>query len=60
MPVEQVSGGWRWGKRGKVYPTKEQAEAQGRAAYARGYSERKPTPKRKASRRFRAGKRPGR
>lgn len=29
MPVRKVTGGWQWGKSGKVYPTKEQAERQG-------------------------------
>lgn len=38
MPVHKVDGGWRWGKSGKVYPTKEEAEEQGRAAYANGYA----------------------
>lgn len=42
MPVQKVPGGWRWGQSGKVYPTKAQAEAQGRAAYAAGYREKKP------------------
>ena len=41
MPVRKVSGGYQWGTRGKVYPTREQAEAQGRAAYANGYRETK-------------------
>ena len=39
MPVRKVEGGYRWGQHGKVYPTKEQAERQGRAAYAAGYRE---------------------
>lgn len=39
MPVRKVSGGYRWGRTGKVYPTKEQAEKQGRAIYASGYKE---------------------
>lgn len=43
MPVRKVSGGYQWGKTGKVYPTKEQAERQGRAIHASGYKE----PKRK-------------
>jgi len=30
MPVERVKGGWRWGKRGKVYKSKALAERQGR------------------------------
>ena len=37
MPVKRVPGGYRWGQTGKVYPTKAQAEAQGRAIYASGY-----------------------
>lgn len=41
MPVEKVKGGWRWGKTGKVYPTREQAEKQAMAAYAAGYKEKK-------------------
>lgn len=46
MPVHKVPGGYQWGNTGKVYPTKEQAERQGRAAYASGYRE-KSTPTRK-------------
>jgi hypothetical protein len=37
MPVRKVKGGYQWGTSGKVYPTKEQAEKQGRAIYASGY-----------------------
>lgn len=37
MPVHKVKGGYQWGSKGKVYPTKEQAEKQGRAAHASGY-----------------------
>ena len=42
MPVHRATGpkggqGWQWGNSGKVYPTKEAAAAQGRAAYANGY-----------------------
>ena len=37
MPVRKVKGGYKWGKTGKVYPTKAQAEAQARAIYASGY-----------------------
>ena len=44
MPVRKVPGGYQWGSKGKVYPTKAQAEAQARAAYASGYKE-KPTKK---------------
>lgn len=31
MPVRKVKGGYRYGTKGKIYPTKEQAEKQGRA-----------------------------
>lgn len=41
MPVMKVSGGYRFGKTGKVYPTKAQAEAQAKAIYASGYRENK-------------------
>lgn len=41
MPVMKVSGGYRFGKTGKVYPTKAQAEAQAKAIYASGYNENK-------------------
>ena len=37
MPIQEVNGGYRWGKSGKVYPTKAQAAKQARAAYASGY-----------------------
>lgn len=37
MPVRKVKGGYQWGTSGKVYPTKEQAERQGRAIRASGY-----------------------
>lgn len=37
MPVRKVSGGYKWGSTGKVYPTKAQAEKQGRAIRASGY-----------------------
>jgi hypothetical protein len=37
MPVTKVKGGYRWGSKGKVYPTKAQAEKQGQAAHAAGY-----------------------
>ena len=43
MPVMKVKGGYRWGKTGKVYPTKEQAEKQGRAIMASGYGKKKPS-----------------
>lgn len=41
MPVSKVKGGYRWGSKGKVYPTKAAAEKQGRAAYASGYKGKK-------------------
>jgi hypothetical protein len=31
MPVRKVKGGYKWGDTGKVYPTKAEAEKQGRA-----------------------------
>ena len=34
MPVKKVKGGYKWGTVGKVYPTKAQAEKQGRAIRA--------------------------
>jgi len=37
MPVMKVKGGWRWGKTGKIYKTKREAERQGRAIRASGY-----------------------
>lgn len=37
MPVHKVKEGYKWDKTGKVYPTKAQAERQGRAIYASGY-----------------------
>lgn len=39
MPVRKVNGGYQWGTRGKVYPTRAQAERQGRAIIANGYKE---------------------
>jgi hypothetical protein len=41
MPVRKVKGGYKWGKSGKVYKTKKEAEAQGRAIYASGYKKKK-------------------
>ena len=37
MPVRKVKGGYKWGSKGKVYPTKKQAHKQEAAAYANGY-----------------------
>lgn len=41
MPVRKVQGGFKWGKAGKVYPTKADAEKQGRAIKASGYKGKK-------------------
>lgn len=41
MPVRKVKGGWKWGKSGKTYKTKKQAEKQGRAIYASGYKKKR-------------------
>ena len=38
MPVNKVTGGYRWGKTGKVYKTKAAALRQGQAIKASGYS----------------------
>ena len=37
MPVHKVKGGYKWGKTGKIYPSKAQAEKQAKAIYASGY-----------------------
>ena len=42
MPVIKTARGYKWGKSGKVYPTKRQALAQARAIYASGYKTKKP------------------
>ena len=47
MPVHKVPGGYQWGKSGKVYPTKAQAEAQARAIYESGYREKESQTKKK-------------
>ena len=39
MPVRKVQGGYQWGTSGKVYPTRSQAERQGRAIIASGWKE---------------------
>jgi hypothetical protein len=41
MPVRKVKGGWKWGKSGKVYKTKKEAEKQAKAIYASGYKKKK-------------------
>lgn len=43
MPVRRVSGGYRWGKTGKVYKTRAAAERQGKAIRASGYKKTKKT-----------------
>lgn len=45
MPIHKVPGGWKWGKTGKVYKDKEDAERQMRAIYASGYKEEAEFPK---------------
>lgn len=37
MPVRKVKGGYKWGKRGKVYKSKKKAQRQARAIYASGW-----------------------
>ena len=37
MPIQKTNGGYKWGKHGKVYPTRAGAAKQARAAYASGY-----------------------
>ncbi len=39
MPIRRVKGGWKWGGKGHVYPTREGAEKQAAAAHANGYRE---------------------
>jgi len=34
MPVRRTKKGWKWGNKGKVYPTRKQAARQGRAIKA--------------------------
>jgi hypothetical protein len=45
VPIRKVKGGYQWGSKGKVYPTREEAEKQAQAAYASGYKETKPKKK---------------
>ena len=37
MPIRKVKGGYKWGKKGKVYKRRKDAERQAAAAYASGY-----------------------
>lgn len=41
MPVKKVKGGYRFGKKGKVYKTKSKAQRQARAIYSSGYKGKK-------------------
>ena len=41
MPVYKVKGGYRWGKRGKIYRTRKAAMRQAAPAYAAGYKKKK-------------------
>jgi hypothetical protein len=42
MPVKKVKGGYKWGEKGKVYPTKKKALEQGRAIKASQNKRKKP------------------
>ena len=39
MPTHKVKSGYKWGKHGKIYPTKAQANKQGQAIYANSWKE---------------------
>ena len=41
MPVRKVNGGYQWGTSGKVDPTQQQAERQGKEILASGWREKK-------------------
>jgi hypothetical protein len=41
MPIRKVTGGYKWGSKGKVYKRKSGAVKQARAAYASGYKKKK-------------------
>jgi len=41
MPVIKTKSGYKWGKSGKVYKRKSDAEKQARAIYASGYKKKK-------------------
>ena len=41
MPIIKVKRGYKWGKSGKVYPTRKQAESQAAAASESGYGKKK-------------------
>jgi hypothetical protein len=37
MPIKKVKGGYKWGNRGKTYPSRKGAQRQAAAAHASGY-----------------------
>ncbi len=39
MPIRKVSGGYKWGSKGKVYKSREGAVKQAQAAHANGFKE---------------------
>ncbi len=39
MPIRKVSGGFKWGSKGKVYSSRKGAERQAAAAHANGFKE---------------------
>ena len=41
MPVKKTKGGYKWGSKGKTYPSKKGAQKQAKAAYASGYKKSK-------------------
>lgn len=47
MPIRKVKGGYRWGKRGKIYRTRKGAAKQAQAAYASGYKKKRKSKRRK-------------
>lgn len=51
MPVRKVKGGWRYGRHGKVYPTKKQAVKQGQAIEISRHQGQKGVPKARSKKR---------
>jgi len=47
MPIHRVSGGYKWGNTGKIYPTKKQTEKQAADIYSSGWREKKGNTKKK-------------
>tara|TARA_Y100001951_G_scaffold79694_1_gene67553 strand:+ start:1557 stop:1691 length:135 start_codon:yes stop_codon:yes gene_type:complete len=41
MPIKKTKGGYKWGSKGKTYPSKKGAQKQAKAAYANGYKKKK-------------------